>query len=181
MEDTDRERRAAGDERLRPRVDGGLEGQGQGGPDGGGGGGGGKRTAALHRKALRRRYWCLAQSSHAHHGCHGGGGGTGGGDHRGRRRIRTVMQRPTRAKIRDEANSQGRSGHYSPATAGRSISLLLSIQVAILFFLLSSWDWDGGGGVGVRAQGRGGAEFSSGFSCTLQQKKKPEGPRNVTD
>ena len=107
-------------------------------------------TTVLHRKALRRRYYwpCLGD------GGRGGGGVEWANDRRIRKRPSLEMQRWKRPGEEAEAenrevrespwksgkssSSSWRRGHYH--SGGRRLSLLVSIQVAILLLFMSAWD-----------------------------------------
>ena len=98
-----------------------------------------------HRKALRRRYyWCLAEER-------GGRGGVEWADDRRARKKRPSLEmqrwKTPEERIREEAEenpgkSVRRRGHYKHIIRRerRRLSLVVSIQVAILCLFMSAWD-----------------------------------------
>ena len=101
-------------------------------------------TTVLHRKALRRRYYWP---------CPGDDGGRGGVEWANDRRMRPSLEmqrwKTPEERLREEAreasegqakSGKSRSGHYHHKKWGKKLSLLVSIQVAILLLFMSAWD-----------------------------------------
>ena len=97
-----------------------------------------------HRKALRRRYyWCRAEER-------GGRGGVEWADDRRARKKRPSLEmqrwKTPEERIREDeqavSESQSRRrGHYKQVRRERRrLSLVVSIQVAILCLFMSAWD-----------------------------------------